>query len=136
MYEFSRAMYRRLSGEIDATACPPAHSRVLGCCETTMERLAADPHFCPRPARRLFREIRGYFPLRAQEQVRAVVEHYVACATRSFVFALQAGVDPARIQGDCRGKARDGSWCSRPPIPGSDYCPSHKHLAGDVALAA
>jgi hypothetical protein len=136
MYEFSRAIYRRLADQIDTTLCPGAHHRVLTSCETTMQRIASDPHSCPRPSRQLFREIRGYFPLSAQTHVKTVVEHYVACAKRSAVYAHDDGVAPPTIGPDCHGRTRAGEPCRRTPLPGTSYCPSHKHLAGAVALAA
>ena len=135
MYEFSRAIYRGLSGEIDTTLGPAAHHRVLASCEHTIARLASDPHTFPRPSRQLFREIRGYFPLSAQAHVMAVVERYIECAKRSAVHAHDDGVVPV-IGPDCRGRTRRGEPCRRTPLPGTVYCPSHKHLADAVALAA
>jgi hypothetical protein len=29
---------------------------------------------------------------------------------------------------DCRAHTRKGTPCRREPLPGRDYCPSHKHL--------
>ena len=136
MYEFSRALYRGLSDEIDTTICPEAHARVLRCCEATIGRLAADPDFCPRPARQLFKSIRGYFPLSVQPQVWAVVEHHVARAGQSFAQARQGGLDPVRSRRACWAKIRDGSSCRREPLPGTRYCPSHKQLDDDVAQTA
>jgi hypothetical protein len=144
MYEFSRAMYRRLSGQIDTTVCPEAHTHVLGCCEATIERLATDPHYFARPSRHLFRQIRGYFPLGAQPHVRATVEHYVTCATRAFTHVEERDVDAAGNRRVCQATTRGGSSCRRDPLADSSYCPSHQHLYGDrpgardrsVALAA
>ena len=136
MYEFSRALYRGLSDEIDTTICPAAHARVLDCCEATIGRLAADPDFCPRPARQLFKSIRGYFPLSAQPHVWAVVEHHVARAGQSFAQARQGGLDSVQSRRACWAKIRDGSSCRREPLPGTRYCPSHKQLDDGVAQAA
>jgi hypothetical protein len=40
---------------------------------------------------------------------------------------------------ECRAHTRKGTPCQREPLPGRDYCPSHKHLeetfeAADLAL--
>jgi hypothetical protein len=29
---------------------------------------------------------------------------------------------------ECRAHTRKGTQCQREPLPGRDYCPSHKHL--------
>ena len=29
---------------------------------------------------------------------------------------------------ECRAHTRKGTPCQRQPLPGRDYCPSHKHL--------
>ncbi len=29
---------------------------------------------------------------------------------------------------ECRAHTRKGTPCQREPLPGRDYCPSHKHL--------
>ena len=68
MYQFSRAIYRELAGEIlepDTAWSEPCsnHERVLKACETAIERLATDRHYFARPARSLFNDIRIYFPV-------------------------------------------------------------------------
>ena len=55
MYQFSRAIYRELARDIDASvtvrgAC--AHEHVLRSCEATIERLVTDRHYFARPAAR------------------------------------------------------------------------------------
>ena len=32
------------------------------------------------------------------------------------------------IPRNCRAHTRQGTPCQREPLPGRDYCPSHKHL--------
>src|SRR5436305_911039 len=80
MYQFSRAMYRELAKDVDATVCPDAHHHVLLACEQNIERLVSDRHYFARPARTLFSDVRRYFPMSAQARVWLVVERYVACA--------------------------------------------------------
>jgi hypothetical protein len=66
MYEFSRAIYRELAGEIiedpESARQNTNHERVLRACEATVERLATDRNYFARPARTLFCDIRTYFP--------------------------------------------------------------------------
>ena len=38
----------------------------------------------------------------------------------------ELGLDEAQRQ--CRAHTRKGTPCQRDPLPGRDYCPSHKHL--------
>jgi hypothetical protein len=35
---------------------------------------------------------------------------------------------------DCLASKRKGSLCQREPLPGMDYCPSHKHLEETFGL--
>src|SRR5919198_3704407 len=86
MYQFSRAIYRELAGEIVERDAPSYtdggsnHERVLRACESAVERLATDRHYFARPARTLFNDIRSYFPVSAQQRVWRVVEQYLRCA--------------------------------------------------------
>ena len=32
------------------------------------------------------------------------------------------------VRRECRAHTRKGTPCQREPLPGRDYCPSHKHL--------
>ena len=36
----------------------------------------------------------------------------------------------------CHASTRKGTPCQRDPLPGSKYCPSHKHLEEDFAATA
>ena len=33
---------------------------------------------------------------------------------------------------ECRAHTRKGTPCQREPLPGRDYCPSHKHLEESI----
>jgi hypothetical protein len=133
MYEFSRAIYRELQDEIleDPQSLQPNgnHERVLRLCEGAVERLATDRLYFARPARALFREIRGFFPMSAQLRVLRVVEHYVGLADEHASRLPLNGFD---VNGDplqCRASTRKGTPCQRVPLPHNGYCPSHQHLA-------
>ncbi len=133
MYEFSRAIYRDLAGDIieDSYSAGPYanHERVLRACEAAMDRLATDPHYFARPARTLFREIRVYFPMCAQLRVLGLVEHYVALAEEHVSRLPQNGFDVHGNPLQCRASTRKGTPCQRMPLPRNGYCPSHQHLA-------
>jgi len=143
MYQFSRAIYRELAPDIVAPAAgaPAAgnHAAVLRACEAVITRLATDRHYFARPARTLFWDIRGYFPMSAQTHVHQVVNRYVDVA-QQFVsehplegYAAVSGVPPR-----CRATTRKGAACQRVPLARNGYCPSHQHLAEteDRELAA
>ena len=143
MYQFSRAIYRELAPQIIAPAlgAPAAsnHASVLRACEAVVMRLATDRHYFARPARTLFWDIRGYFPMSAQSHVHQVVNRYVEYA-QQFVaahplegYAAVSGAPP-----QCRATTRKGSACQRVPLAHNGYCPSHQHLAEteDRELAA
>jgi len=73
MYQFSRAIYRKLAPQV---LPPPAgapessnHTAVLKACEDVVTRLAIDRHNFARPERALFCQIRTYFPMSAQASV-------------------------------------------------------------------
>ena len=38
------------------------------------------------------------------------------------------------MQLSCHASTRKGTACQRIPLPGSKYCPSHKHLEEDFEL--
>jgi len=130
MYRFSRSIYRELAPRIDADSFAEeslARHRVLEACEATMRRLAHDRRYFARPAKSLFTEIRGEFALAEQVHVYLVVERYVSLALEM----LENLPDDVRLDGQpraCQASTRQGTPCQREPLPGRDYCPSHKHL--------
>jgi len=145
MYQYSRAIYREVAGEIDApgNGCNrSSHEHVLRSCEATIERLATDRHYFARPARTLFNDIRMHFPMRSQARVFAVVQHYLAAADAFVAAQPRCGVDANGEPLRCRATTRRGTACQRDPLPHNGYCPSHQHLAeteqievGDRVLA-
>jgi hypothetical protein len=131
MYQFSRAIYRELAGDILGE--PPGaqaahHARVLAACEAAVERLATDRHYFARPAKTLFNDIRSYFPMSAQRRVLGVVQRYMSCADE-FLAQQPKAVDLDGNPLQCRATTRRGSPCQRMPLPRNGYCPSHQHLA-------
>ena len=139
MYRFSRSIYRELAprignkadgGVAEATA---ARQEVLEACEATMRRLAFDRRYFARPSRTLFNEIRDHFPLADQVCVYMVVERNVNLALEHLEqLPAQTGLD-GRPRA-CLASTRKGTPCQREPLPGRDYCPSHKHLEELEAL--
>jgi hypothetical protein len=133
MYRFSRSIYRELAPRIGKGAdggvaeTTAARQEVLFACEATMKRLAFDRRYFARPARTLFSEIRDHFPLAEQVSVYMVVERNVNLALEHLEqLPAQTGLDGRPRC--CLASTRKGTPCQREPLPGRDYCPSHKHL--------
>lgn len=129
MYRFSRSIYREVSPRIadDGYGEGSARLQVLEACEATIRRLAYDRRYFARPARTLFSEIREHFSLADQVYVYRVIERNVEMA-REFLDQLP---DEVRLDGQrrqCPASTRKGTPCRREPMPGREYCPSHKHL--------
>jgi hypothetical protein len=143
MYQFSRAIYRELAPHIVAPAAgvPAArnHAAVLRACEAVITRLATDHHYFARPARTLFWDIRGHFPMSAQSHVFNVVNRYVRLAEQFVAeHPLEGYTAVSGARPRCRATTRKGSACQRVPLAHNGYCPSHQHLAEteDRELAA
>jgi hypothetical protein len=135
MYRFSRAIYLEtrdlIVGETpDATA--EGRRRVLLACESTMERLAKDSRYFAYPAKSLFGDIRYYYPIQAQERVFHVVERYIAAALEFMEKEAERAITEGAML-RCRAQTRKGKPCQRTPLPESNFCPSHQHLAAIVA---
>lgn len=130
MYQFSRAIYRELSKEIDPGKVDVCHARqrLLRDCESAMERLATDRHYFAKPVRTLFNDIRTLFPMSAQMRVYSVIEHHVRLATEYVDTQAREGITFDGSPLCCHATTRKGTSCQRVPLPGSKYCPSHKHL--------
>jgi hypothetical protein len=139
MYQFSRSMYRELAADVVSDrAAREANGRakLLQACEAAVQRLATDRHYFARPARTLFRDVRSLFPMSRQLRVYEVIERHMALACEYVDCAARAGV---RLDGaplSCHATTRRGTACQRVPVPGSQYCPSHKHLDEDFQVVA
>ena len=130
MYRFSRCIYRELAPRVEDrgdVATSQARHKLLEASEATMRRLAGDRRHFARPTRTLFNEVREHFALAEQVRVYMVIERYVDLA----VDHLERLPDDVSLDGtprNCLASTRKGTPCKREPLPGRDYCPSHKHL--------
>jgi len=139
MYQFSRSIYRELGGDVvpepggDVVA---TRHRFLRACEVSMERLALDRHYFAKPVRTLFRDIREFFPITQQMRVYRVVQRHIELAREYVDGQARAGVTFDGSPLCCHASTRKGTPCQRVPLPGSKYCPSHKHLEEEFEVAA
>lgn len=131
MYQFSRSIYRELIPRIDCSEGTErtfaARRKVLEACEATIQRLVSDRRYFARPAKTLFTEVREQFALAEQVRVYMVIERHVE-RIEEFLDSLPADVTLDGQQRSCLASTRKGTPCQREPLPGRDYCPSHKHL--------
>ena len=136
MYQYSRAIYRSIKDLIDPyvdTESQVEYRRsVLEACESTMERLATDPHYFAKPDRALFQDIRRYFPITHQAQVAWAVTKGVGAACAFIEEQIESGALDGGVA-RCRATTRKGKPCQRTPLPDRDYCPSHQHLEARAA---
>ena len=106
--------------------------QLLRDCESAMERLATDRHYFARPVRTLFNDIRTLFPMSEQLRVYNVIARHVTLAAEYVETQAREGVTFDGSPLCCHATTRKGTSCQRVPLPGSKYCPSHKHLDEDV----
>jgi hypothetical protein len=131
MYQFSRSLYRELAEDVldDRPGCAVANRQeLLDSCEVAIQRLATDRHYFARPARSLYRDVRGLFPIGSQLRVYRMIERHVVLATQ---FVERAEMSGRTLDGSllsCHASTRRGTPCQRIPQPGRKYCPSHSHL--------
>ena len=139
MYQFSRSIYRELQGQVvpeRGEDIAVARQRFLRACEVSMERLATDRHYFARPTRTLFNDVRCFFAINQQTRVWRTVERTVALATEYVESQARSGVTFDGSPLCCHASTRKGTACQRVPLPGSKYCPSHKHLEEEFEVAA
>jgi hypothetical protein len=131
MYQLSRSIYRDLVPRIDTSGgveeAFAARRKVLEACEATIQRLVSDRRYFARPAKTLFTEVREHYALAEQVRVYMVIEHHVS-QIEEFLDSLPPDVTLDGQQRSCLASTRKGTPCQREPLPGRDYCPSHKHL--------
>jgi hypothetical protein len=131
MYQFSRSIYRDIVPRIDtsegAERTFAARRKLLEACEATIQRLISDRRYFARPAKTLFTEVREHFALAEQVRVYMVIEHHIGLL-EEFLDSLPPDVTLDGQQRSCLASTRKGTPCQREPLPGMDYCPSHKHL--------
>jgi hypothetical protein len=131
MYRFSRSIYRELAPAVieddrDPAGCSNKQA-VLDACEEVIRRLTVDRRYFARPARRLFGEVRMHFSMGDQRRVWTVIDRNINLAI-AFLDRLPEGAGLDGVPRQCRAHTRKGTPCQREPLPGRDYCPSHKHL--------
>jgi hypothetical protein len=131
MYRFSRSIYRELAASViederDSTGCRNKQE-VLDACEEVIRRLTYDRRYFARPARTLFNEVRMHFAIGDQLRVWRVIDRNINLALL-FLERMPEGAGLEGIARECRAHTRKGTPCQREPLPGRDYCPSHKHL--------
>lgn len=139
MYQFSRSMYRELAEFVVADprfGSGGARARLLSSCEAAVERLAADRHYFARPTRSLFNDVRMLFPLSKQLTAYNVIERHMRLAGDYVDMQAREGHSLSGEPLICHATTRRGTACQREPLPGSRYCPSHKHLEDDLELTA
>jgi hypothetical protein len=139
MYQFSRSLYRELGQSVMTTKGEDlcvTRQRFLRSCEATMERLALDRHYFAKPVRTLFRDVRHFFPIGEQLRVYRVCERHMTLATEFVDTQLKTGTTFDGSPVCCHASTRRGTPCARVPLPGSKYCPSHKHLDEELEVAA
>jgi hypothetical protein len=138
MYQFSRSLYRELGPEVHPCKGEDlciSRQRFLRSCEASMERLALDRHYFARPVKTLFNDVRDFFPISHQMRVFRVIERHVLLATEYVDSQARAGVTFDGSPLCCHASTRKGTPCQRVPLPGSKYCPSHKHLDEEFGIA-
>ncbi len=136
MYRFSRAIFVEIKDLVaphpETITIAEAKRRVLQCSEATVERLARDARYFPKPARSLFQEIRYYFPITEQARVYYTIEHTLELAAEFIREEVERSGEGAVVP--CRATTRKGKPCQRTPLPGREYCPSHAHLEEKVPV--
>ena len=137
MYQLSRSIYRELAPRIDASGgmerTLAARRLLLEACEGTIQRLITDRRYFARPAKTLFTEVREHFALAEQVRVYMVIERHLELI-EEFLDSLPAHVTLDGQERHCLASTRKGTPCRREPLPGMDYCPSHKHLEETIEL--
>jgi hypothetical protein len=139
MYQFSRSMYRELAVFVVPDhnhEVSDAKAQLLHSCETAVERLASDRHYFARPARWLFNDVRVLFPMSKQVVAYSVIERHMRLATDYVDMQARVGHSVSGAPLICHATTRRGTPCQREPLPGSRYCPSHKHLDDELELTA
>ena len=139
MYQFSRSLYRELAQDVNpgrGEDVAATRQRFLRACEASIERLALDRHYFAKPVRTLFNDVRHFFPIEDQLHVYRVCERHMKLATEFVDSQLRTGTTFDGSPVCCHASTRRGTPCARVPLPGSKYCPSHKHLDEEFEVAA
>jgi len=139
VYQISRSMYRELCDELVPDrygSTVASRQRLLQACEASVDRLTHDRHYFAHPTRTLFDDVRMLFPLSRQMRVRQVIERHMRLAAELVDRAAEQGIACDGTPLSCHATTRKGGRCQRTPLPGSLYCPSHKHLDDTLGACA
>jgi hypothetical protein len=131
MYQFSRSLYRELGPLVVEDRYGTAwenRQHFLQASEAAFKRLASDRHYFAKPARSLFNDVRVYFPIASQLRVYQTISKYMTVAGHYVDEREREGISLDGSPLCCHASTRKGTACQRVPLPGSKYCPSHKHL--------
>jgi hypothetical protein len=115
-------------GNDDAVVMVTNRQRLLESCEAAIRRLASDRRYFAHPARSLFTEVRMLFPIHEQDRAFRVIDRNIRLAIEFLDKLPDGGAGLDGQPSECRAHTRKGTPCQRTPLPGRDYCPSHKHL--------
>jgi hypothetical protein len=66
--------------------------------------------------------------MKSQRCVYEMIERYMSIATMYVDLREREGLSMDGSPLCCHASTRKGTACQRVPLPGSKYCPSHKHL--------
>jgi hypothetical protein len=139
MYQFSRSLYRELAADVvpgRGEHILVTRQRFLRACEYSMERLALDRHYFAKPVKTLFNDVRHFFPINEQLRVYGACAKTMTLAKEYVDSQLRDGVTFDGSPVCCHASTRKGTACQRVPLPGSKYCPSHKHLEEETLEVA
>lgn len=129
MYRFSRSIYRTLSSMVDESTADgrAVQKEILEACEATVSRLVLDRRYFANPAKSLFDQVRWHFSIEDQPIAYAVIDRTLALAVD---YLDRMPSEHAAMLGphNCQALTRQGTPCRRHPLPGHEYCPSHRHL--------
>jgi hypothetical protein len=133
MYALSRALYKDISPYITHEHVNGVNGDVRGtvleACEQTMDRIADDWRYFHHPDRFLFEQVRAYFPITDQLVVYNLIAKHVERALQVTKTYAARGYKPDGTRLRCRATTRRSTPCMRNIVPGTEYCPSHQHLA-------
>lgn len=133
MYALSRALYKDIAPYITHEHVNGVNGDVrevvLNACEQTMERIADDWRYFHHPDRFLFEQVRAYFPITEQLRVYNLIARHVERALQVARTYAARGYKPDGTRLRCRATTRRSTPCMRNIVPGTEYCPSHQHLA-------
>jgi len=129
MYEHSRDLFTALRPLLREPEAPTAKRQLLRSCEAAVQHLAHG-EAPDRLSDRTFREVRSLLALHRALDALQMMERRLEVLHRAMA---EARVAPLQR---CAATNRRGEPCGRDALRGTDYCHSHRHLAGALAPVA